>query len=216
MLGLSGRGLFRCCAPSRTTSRLFMPLQPSVTANRYFGKKSALTEEEQRAFQTHPILKRVPKFLRSYTRNFINAPVSHVTAFVILHELSAVVPLVGIWYIIHNYNFGIPLDLPSWAIEKGTKIIDSSLKSFDFSTFTLEDKAKFILEGAYSYAIVKSLFPLRIGFSLFFMPTFAKYFVVPFTRIFRFRKHRKVPEAKPGIGSSTEKEEIKKLKKPRL
>ena len=166
--------------------------------------------------EKHPILKRMPKFMLPYTKNFIHAPVSHVTAFLILHELSAIVPLVGIWYVFHKYQWSIPLDLPSWAIDKGTHIIDKSMAQFDFRNFSFQEKANFIMEGAYAYVIVKGLFPVRIIFSVLFMPWFAKYFVIPFTRIFSFRKKKqpKVPEIEPKQEGS----EItqKKVTKPRL
>ncbi|KSA01641.1 uncharacterized protein AC631_02581 [Debaryomyces fabryi] len=166
--------------------------------------------------ETHPILKRMPRFMLPYTKNFIHAPVSHVTAFLILHEISAIVPLVGIWYVFHKYQWSIPLDLPSWAIDKGTHIIDKSMAQFDFRNFSLQEKANFIMEGAYAYVIVKGLFPVRIIFSVLFMPYFAKYFVIPFTRMFSFRK-KKQPK-KPEIESNKEGNEItqKKVTKPRL
>lgn len=166
--------------------------------------------------EKHPILKRMPKFMLPYTKNFIHAPVSHVTAFLILHELSAIVPLVGIWYVFHKYQWSIPLDLPSWAIDKGTHIIDKSMAQFDFRNFSFQEKANFIMEGAYAYVIVKGLFPVRIIFSVLLMPWFAKYFVIPFTRMFSFRKKKqpKVPETEP----TKEQSEItpKKVTKPRL
>ena len=36
---------------------------------------------------------RLPRFLQSYTSALANAPVSHITSFLLLHELTAVVPL---------------------------------------------------------------------------------------------------------------------------
>lgn len=166
----------------------------------------------------HPILKRMPKFMLPYTRDFIHAPVSHVTAFLILHELTAIIPLVGIWYLFHKYQWAIPLDLPSWAIDKGTHIIDKGMAKFNFESFSLQEKANFIMEGAYAYVIVKGLFPVRIIFSLLFMPTFAKYFVIPFTRIFSFKNKKQVKAKVPEIEHSKEKSEAnkKKITKPRL
>ncbi|KAL2001303.1 hypothetical protein VTN02DRAFT_1945 [Thermoascus thermophilus] len=39
---------------------------------------------------------RLPRFLRPYTAPLLGAPVSHVAAFLILHEITAVVPLFGL------------------------------------------------------------------------------------------------------------------------
>lgn len=162
-------------------------------------------------YKTHPILKRVPRFLRPYTTRFIGAPVSHVTAFLVLHELTAIVPLVGFWYVLHQYHdvfMSASMDLPAWAMEKGTKVIDKAMADWDFGEYSLNDKVQFIMEGAYSYVIVKALFPVRLAASLLGMPWFAKWFVLPFTKLFS----RKKP-----VGSSTAPEQtIKKVTKPRL
>lgn len=39
---------------------------------------------------------RLPRFLQRYTTPLRNAPVSHITAFLVLHEITAVVPLFGL------------------------------------------------------------------------------------------------------------------------
>lgn len=165
-------------------------------------------------YDNHKILKRVPKFLRPYTTQFIYAPVSHVTAFLILHELTAIVPLIGVWYTLHQYHdvlMSSTLDLPTWALEKGTKVIDEVLKEWDFANYSLSDKMKFISEGAYAYVIVKAMFPLRLAVSLLGMPFFAKWFVLPFTRLFgKKQATKKVPEnpSKPHV--------VKQVSKPRI
>lgn len=100
------------------------------------------------------------------------------------------------------------MDLPHWAIQKGTAIIDKSMDRFDFGDYSLQEKARFIMEGAYAYVIVKALFPVRIFFSLATMPFFARYVVIPFTNIFRRKK--KAPVVK-----ETEFKQ-KKVAKPRL
>lgn len=165
-------------------------------------------------YDNHKILKRVPRFLRPYTTQFIYAPVSHVTSFLILHELTAIVPLVGVWYALHQYHdvlMSSPLDLPTWALEKGTKVIDEVLKEWDFANYTLSDKTRFISEGAYAYVIVKAMFPLRLAVSLLGMPFFAKWFVLPITRLFS-KKKPVVDQLK----NPTTAHSVKKVSKPRL
>lgn len=44
---------------------------------------------------------RLPRFLQRYTQPLRNAPISHITAFLILHELTAIVPLFGLTAIFH-------------------------------------------------------------------------------------------------------------------
>ena len=42
------------------------------------------------------ITTRLPKFLQGYTAPLINAPLTHISAFLLLHELTAVIPLLGL------------------------------------------------------------------------------------------------------------------------
>lgn len=44
---------------------------------------------------------RLPRFLQRYTKPLRNAPISHISAFLILHELTAVVPLFGLTAFFH-------------------------------------------------------------------------------------------------------------------
>lgn len=166
---------------------------------------------------THPILKRIPRILRPYTTQFIGAPVSHVTAFIVLHELTAIVPLIGIWYVLHNYHDLLmvsSLDLPSWALEKGTKIIDHAMVKFDFGDYSISQKMQLIKEGAYAYVIVKMLFPLRLAISLLGMPWFAKWFVLPITGLI---SRRKAVKSTPVQATPTAKDHSKRaIDKPRL
>lgn len=47
------------------------------------------------------ITSRLPGFLRQYTTPLVNAPLTHISAFLLLHELTAVVPLLGLAGIFH-------------------------------------------------------------------------------------------------------------------
>jgi hypothetical protein len=47
----------------------------------------------------------VPPFLRTYTRPLLSAPVSHVTSFLVLHEITALVPLIGLATAFHYANW---------------------------------------------------------------------------------------------------------------
>ncbi len=42
------------------------------------------------------IISRLPKFLQKYATPLKNAPVTHISSFVLLHELTAVIPLFGL------------------------------------------------------------------------------------------------------------------------
>lgn len=55
------------------------------------------------------ILSRLPSSMQKYARRLRGAPVSHVVAFLILHEATAVVPLLGLFGLFH-YTKVVPLD----------------------------------------------------------------------------------------------------------
>lgn len=66
----------------------------------------------------------LPKFLHPYTKRLISAPLSHITSFLILHELSALVPLVGLFGVFH-YTSWLPAGFgqAAWAREKAEKLV---------------------------------------------------------------------------------------------
>jgi hypothetical protein len=56
--------------------------------------------------------RRLPKFLHKYTNALGNAPVTHITSFLILHELTAIIPLFGLAGYFHYTHW-----LPPWFAE---------------------------------------------------------------------------------------------------
>lgn len=55
------------------------------------------------------ITSRLPRFLQRYTTPLINAPLTHISAFLLLHELTAVVPLFGLAATFHYTRWMPPL-----------------------------------------------------------------------------------------------------------
>ncbi|WLF77292.1 hypothetical protein PVL30_001004 [Lodderomyces elongisporus] len=173
-------------------------------------RPSGPTEQD---FKTHPILKRIPKFLRNYASQFIHAPYSHLVAFLVLHELTAIIPLFGIWYYLHNHPGFIPMDLPQWALTKGASVMDKVLERMDWHIDSSQ-KISVIMEGAYAYTIVKFLLPVRAIVSLAGMPFFAKWFVVPIANLPKnLREMRKI---KQEIKEEEKKKQVKKVSNPKL
>ena len=58
----------------------------------------------------------LPRRMQKYAAGLRSAPVSHVAAFLVLHEVTAVVPLLGLWGLFH-YAEWAPLDYVTrhWA-----------------------------------------------------------------------------------------------------
>ncbi len=76
------------------------------------------------------IIKKIPKGLQKYFQSFLKSPISHTTSFLILHELSAIIPLFSLWYIFYKYNF-LPFELSNSIIERGTDYIASILSTIN-------------------------------------------------------------------------------------
>lgn len=68
---------------------------------------------------------RLPRYLQRYTTPLFDAPVTHVSAFLILHELTAVVPLFALAGLFHYTNW-LPASIAEWkgiaeGVEKFSK-----------------------------------------------------------------------------------------------
>jgi hypothetical protein len=69
------------------------------------------------------IIGKLPKSLQKYGYKLVSAPMPYVVSFLTIHEISAVVPFLGLWYFFHQYGF-LPTDVPSWMIMKGSGFIE--------------------------------------------------------------------------------------------
>lgn len=78
---------------------------------------------EKKHTKAHAILAKLPGPFRKYGERLVDAPFAHVSAFLILHEFTALVPFLGLWYAFHTYEF-LPADIPSWMIVKSTGVIE--------------------------------------------------------------------------------------------
>lgn len=137
---------------------------------------------------------RLPRFLHRYTTPLRTAPVSHITAFLILHELTAVVPLLGLAAVFHYTNwlppyisegkyisdytakFGRYLRKKGWmSDEKGDQWVHRRGRWFGKG----ETGVRMVSALATAYAITKVLLPLRLVVSVWGTPWFARWTVLP-------------------------------------
>ncbi|RMZ79741.1 hypothetical protein DV738_g3171, partial [Chaetothyriales sp. CBS 135597] len=142
-----------------------------------------------------------PNVFRPTLRVIRDAPVSYVVSFIVLHELTAIVPLAGLTLAFHYFRW-----LPSyfaegeWAVKSIEKLgryaqrkgwIKESLEQ-DAGKASLLDTAKnittgdrgqeavrWLIEVATAYTIVKALMPLRLLLSAWAAPTFARWTLIP-------------------------------------
>ncbi|KAJ5723660.1 hypothetical protein N7488_001695 [Penicillium malachiteum] len=155
----------------------------------------------------HRFNDRLPRFLRTYTTPLLGGPVSHVTAFLILHEITAIVPLFGLVAAFHYGNWLPDLQSGSgennafdegaarfgrWLRKKGwVDDADVSTVTEHEVTVSGDHKGKeragvrLVLEFATAYAITKALLPLRIAGSVWATPWFARTIVNPTTQVAR-------------------------------
>lgn len=129
----------------------------------------------------------------------MNAPVSHVTSFLILHELTAIVPLIGFASGFHYLGWIPEVSGPmgEW-VEQGTERfrkyfarkqwfgLGEEAGEGDPSTVSTRGYgARVVLEVATAYAITKVLLPARLVMSVWATPWFARIFVIPIAGIFK-------------------------------
>lgn len=140
--------------------------------------------------------------MQKYTAKLRNAPVSHVVAFLILHEITAIVPLFGLFGLFHYTNYvplGYMMEHYGTYVQDGVKRFEKYFKRKGWFGFgdeqnegdtglvaepgtqdavmekwrSDETKYKVVVEVALAYAITKALLPLRILGSLWATPWFA-------------------------------------------
>ncbi|EON62975.1 hypothetical protein W97_02201 [Coniosporium apollinis CBS 100218] len=132
---------------------------------------------------------RTPRFLRSYLEKLRSAPLTHITAFLLLHELTAVVPLIGLaatfhytrwlppyisegaWVQAGVEKFGRYFRRKGWLGEEGSR--REGYWGFG------EGGVRWVVEVATAWAVVKALLPLRLAVSVSATPWFARWAVVP-------------------------------------
>ncbi|KAJ0114899.1 hypothetical protein J7T55_004641 [Diaporthe amygdali] len=68
---------------------------------------AAASKQQSRADR---ILARLPRSMQKYTGRLRSAPLSHVVAFLVLHEITAVVPLLGLFGLFHYAASAAPID----------------------------------------------------------------------------------------------------------
>lgn len=181
----------------RFSLRLTSPLKSS--SRRFFATSQSPPNNAQSRLRR--LNDRLPRFLRSYTTPLIGAPGTHITSFLILHELTAIVPLFGLVAAFHYGNW-LPDLTSSTAFEEGTRRFGRWLRKkgwieedIDMATVTADgsttehphgDREKkgvrLVLEFATAYAVTKALLPIRIAASVWATPWFARVVLSPVGR----------------------------------
>jgi hypothetical protein len=153
------------------------------------------------------INRRLPRFLHKYTNALGTAPVTHVVSFILLHELTAIVPLFalaatfhythylppyfaeGTWVIAGVEMFGKYFRRKGWIrsdeaaqaeLEAQENVkSDGTLRRRDKAWNISEGGVRVVVEFATAYAITKVLLPVRLVLSVWATPWFARWTVIP-------------------------------------
>lgn len=111
-----------------------------------------------------------PRLLKPYIAGFLTRPIGFGLSFFIIHEITAIVPLISLWYFFIKFDW-IPVDLPTEFIAKGVSILTEKLTNVPDSKL-IYDKASIIIAGANAYAATKLLMPFRLPLSILLTPWF--------------------------------------------
>ncbi|KAI9807194.1 MAG: hypothetical protein M1825_005912 [Sarcosagium campestre] len=137
----------------------------------------------------------VPRFLRRHAEPLRSAPITHVSAFLVLHELTAILPLFTLAATFH-YTQWLPPFVSEWkwvsqGVEKFGRYFQRKgwLGQEERSRYKWwqrgEGGVRIVVEFATAYALTKALLPLRLIFSVWATPWFARVSVVPFVKLLK-------------------------------
>lgn len=204
--------------------RYYAIMLPRAVAYRQFIRPNAFRQSFRRPYSTPPpsdapsrvsrLESRLPRFLQRIVTPLRNAPVSHITAFIVLHEITAIVPIFALAGAFHYTNWLPPyISEWKWAHEGMQRYGNWMRKRGWISDDTKKGRwwgrgeggMKIVVEVATAYAITKALMPLRLMFSVWASPWFARWAILPitnrFSRLFSGAKASKTSSASAAAGT---------------
>ncbi|GIZ47126.1 hypothetical protein CKM354_001022600 [Cercospora kikuchii] len=203
-------------------NRLFRPAWTAGRQSLRFNSRT-LTRRLESTQPTPPTTKesarvariesRLPKFLRRFVQPLRNAPFSHISAFLILHEITAVVPLLGLAAVFHYTDWLPPfISEGKWFSDGVEKFGNYMRKKGWLSGETRSGKwfgkgekgTRLVAELATAYAITKLLIPLRLIVSVWATPWFATWTMLPVMNyVSKLLRRKKAVTASPGAAAGT-------------
>ncbi|KAK7202636.1 hypothetical protein BZA70DRAFT_285631 [Myxozyma melibiosi] len=141
------------------------------------------------------ILAKVPARFRPHAEKLLTEPGSFVFCFLILHELSAVLPLFALFWLFQYLDWAPPL--PDNLIEKGTEFFSKAVEPEKIPAGAAG--AKYLAQGATAYILVKFLLPVRIPLCLLATPWLVRRTIDPIKEVFRLRRAIKAHKQGPKL-----------------
>ncbi|CAI4053486.1 Mrx11p SKDI_16G2280 [Saccharomyces kudriavzevii IFO 1802] len=128
-------------------------------------------------------LNKNPKFSQYFDRLSEAGTVPTLTSFFILHEVTAILPLFLLWWLLYNLDISDDLKLPS-LLNGLMENCHAAMEKFVGKRYQeCINKNKLILSGTIAYVTVKLLYPVRICISIWGAPYFGKWLLLPFQRL---------------------------------
>ncbi|KAF2402961.1 hypothetical protein EJ06DRAFT_554512 [Trichodelitschia bisporula] len=166
--------------PKRHTST--SPPKPSTSTSASTSPASTSTPHPR----LHRLNQRLSPRLQTYTTPLLSAPLSHITAFLLLHELTALTPLILLATLFHYTHPPSLLISTGWVAE-GIERFGAYFRRKGWvgegGWFGTGEKGmRIVVEVAAAWAVVKALLPVRLAVSVWGTPWFARVVVGPVGR----------------------------------
>ncbi|RPB20070.1 hypothetical protein L211DRAFT_577331 [Terfezia boudieri ATCC MYA-4762] len=172
-------------------------LQPPLSSSS-FPRILRHASSRRRAQHTRPYT-RLPPRIQRLAAPLREAPVSHITAFLVLHEITAVLPLGCLWWGIHSFGvvpfrFGSPdaggleeegngngvsgrvrRKWREWVKSGEARLGSYITKKGWLAGLSPAEAARVVVELGTAWAVVKVLLPVRVVACLWMTPCLLKY-----------------------------------------
>lgn len=124
-----------------------------------------------------------PRFANYFDRLSDAGVTSTVASFFVLHEVTAIIPLFGLWYVFYKLDLPEQYQLPVYFTDLLNRCGDAMERLVGDSYCRNLDHNRLILAGAISYSIVKFLYPFRVFLSLWGAPYMGRWILGPFHKV---------------------------------
>lgn len=169
-------------------------------------QRPALKKNEKSQDRLHKIIARSkilsklnknPKFAGYFDRLSEAGVTSSITSFFVLHEITAIIPLFGLWWVLYQLDLPDQYELPLYFTDLLNRCGEAMERLVGEEYSEGLDRNRLILAGAISYALVKMLYPVRVLVSLWGAPYFGRWLLAPIRKLRSKSKVTTQPIEKP-------------------
>ncbi|CAL9732716.1 MIOREX complex component 11 [Monosporozyma unispora] len=172
---------YRSYTTTKNDNPSTQPDQPTESQDK-LNKEREKLEKFIRKSKILTKLNNNPRFNSYFVKLREVGAIPTITSFFILHELTAVIPLFLVWYILYHLNLWDEFNITESSNALLVKC-NHAIERMVGDKYENLDKHKLVITGAISYSLVKVLGPLRMLVSLWAAPYFGKYLILPFYKL---------------------------------